>query len=428
MKFSSVSLLGLSIFGHSPSLCFAQVGEIPVVTINDHINGWSPVTYVSISGGSSNVPLLVDTGSSTIAFCNNTDMGNSSKSIYYSCEAYGDGFNGWVGSMYIAQLSFGGYNEEVTDPELIVALMKTQNSNLCTPKISGIMGADLGSPYGYFKEQVLPKPGGPNHCNFTESAGSYNGQFGKSMLNSANQYTFALIGLSKERNSALVAKDKFEQTSVMAFGERARERVKGQTSAGTALFASDKSFYYTFWNNVTFDITGLKNDTYCMVLTGGDCKVTIDNEKVYIDSGTQELELPWLIEYYNDAWVEFRDMITDETTLTISIGDVQLSFDSDTLIDWYKGENIVTSGNTSQATIGFPVFWMYDILFDVNAKELNVKKDISYGNVTFYERTSTTSGGANKKSSKTSKSDKNGKIWKKEKKGKKTKEPKVGKK
>jgi len=403
MNFSSVYLLALSTFGLSPSLCFAQLDEIPVVTINDPQNGWSPVTYVSISGGTSNVPLLVDTGSSAIAFCNDIDMGNSLKTIYYGCNAYGKGYNGWVGSFYNTSLTFGDYNEEVTDPELSsVALMKTQNAELCTPNIQGIMGTDLGSVSAFFEEQVLPKPGGPENCDFTETAHHYSSQFGKTMLNSADQYTFALIGLSKERKKEFVAKDKVEQTSVMAFGERARERVKEQTSAGSAAFASDEKSWYRFLNNVSFDITGLKKDTDCMVLTGGDCKVTVDNEKttdtaVIIDSGTQPLVLPWL----DGALKEFEGMITDETTLTISIGDVQLFFDSDTLIKWNRGNNIATSGDTSSATIGFPVFWMYDILFDVNAKNLTEK---SYGNVTFYKRTHTTSGGANKKSSMTSKS------------------------
>ena len=395
--------MALSTFGLSPSLCFAQLDEIPVVTINDPQNGWSPVTYVSISGGTSNVPLLVDTGSSAIAFCNDIDMGNSLKTIYYGCNAYGKGYNGWVGSVYNTSLTFGDYNEEVTDPELSsVALMKAQNAELCTPNIQGIMGTDLGSVAAFFEEQVLPKPGGPENCDFTETAHYYSSQFGKTMLNSADQYTFALIGLSKERKKEFVAKDKVEQTSVMAFGERARERVKNQTSAGSAAFASDEKSWYRFLNNVSFDITGLKKDTDCMVLTGGDCKVTVDNEKttdmaVIIDSGTQPLVLPWL----DGALKEFEGMITDETTLTISIGDVQLFFDSDTLIKWNRGNNIATSGDTSSAIIGFPVFWMYDILFDVNAKNLTEK---SYGNVTFYKRTPTTSGGANKKSSMTSKS------------------------
>ena len=419
--------MALSTFGLSPSLCFAQLDEIPVVTINDPQNGWSPVTYVSISGGTSNVPLLVDTGSSAIAFCNDIDMGNSLKTIYYGCNAYGKGYNGWVGSVYNTSLTFGDYNEEVTDPELSsVALMKAQNAELCTPNIQGIMGTDFGSVAAFFEEQVLPKPGGPENCDFTETAHYYSSQFGKTMLNSADQYTFALIGLSKERKKEFVAKDKVEQTSVMAFGERARERVKNQTSAGSAAFASDEKSWYRFLNNVSFDITGLKKDTDCMVLTGGDCKVTIDNKKannpVVIDSETSQMILPWLLDIK-----DFEGMITDETTLTISIGDVKLSIDSDTLLDWFNEKNMYPSGSTSSARLGFPVFWMYDILFDVNAKDLTENKT-SYGNVTFYKRNSTASGGANKKSSKTSKSDKNGKIWKKEKKGKKTKEPKVGKK
>jgi len=329
-------------------------------------------------------------------------MGNSAETIYYGCNAYGDGSYGWVGSFYNALLSFGDYNEEVTDPELsFVALMKTQNAGMCTPNIKGIMGTDLSYDLRYVKERVLPTSGHKD-CSSTETASHYSGQFVKTMLNSADQYTFAFIGLSKERKREYVAKDKVEQTSVMAFGERARERVKEQTSAGSAAFASDESSWYTFSNNVTFDITGLKKDTDCMLLTGGNCKVTIDNEKttgmpVIIDSGTQILVLPWL----DGALKEFEGMITDETTLTISIGDVQLSFDSDTLIDWNKGEHVITNGDTSSARLGLPVFWMYDILFDVNAKNLTENK---YGNVTFYKRTDTTSGGANMKSSKTSKS------------------------
>ena len=405
--------MALSTFGLSPSLCFAQLDEIPVVTINDPQNGWSPVTYVSISGGTSNVPLLVDTGSSSIAFCNDIDMGNSAETIYYGCNAYGDGSYGWVGSFYNALLSFGDYNEEVTDPELsFVALMKTQNAGMCTPNIKGIMGTDLSYDLRYVKEQVLPTSGHKD-CSSTETASYYSGQFVKTMLNSADQYTFAFIGLSKERKREYVAKDKVEQTSVMAFGERARERVKNHTCAGSAAFASDENSWYTFSNDVTFDITGLKKDTDCMLLTGGDCKVTIDNKKannpVIIDSGTSQMILPWL----HGALKEFEGMITDETTLTISIGDVQLSFDSDTLIDWNKGEHVITNGDTSSARLGLPVFWMYDILFDVNAKDLTEKN--SYGNVNFYKRNSTTSGeksfctpttsgGANMKSSKTSKS------------------------
>jgi len=420
MNFSRLCLLALSTFGLSPYLCFAQFDEIPVVTINDPIRSWTPVTYVSISGGTSNVPLVVDTGSSTIAFCNKTDMGTSTKTKYYGCAAYGNGSSGWVGSYYYAQLSLGDYNESVTDPgSSFVGLMKTESSKFCTPNIKGIMGTDLNRNRFYAEEQLLPKPGGPNKCG-SEWLGTYSGQFGKNMLNSANQYTFALIGLSKERNSEFVAKDKVEQTSVLAFGERARERVKEQTSAGSAAFTTDYEDWYTFSNNVTFDITGLKNETFCTVLTGGDCKVTIDYEKthqpVIIDSGHQQLFLPWL--NLDEHLKEFKEMVTEETTLTISIGDVQLSFDYDTLNDWVKGNNIVASGSTSFAKLGFPVFWMYDILFDVNTKDMSEK---SYGNVTFYKRTSTTSGGANKKSSKTSKSDKNGKIGKKEKKGKERK-------
>ena len=312
----------------------------------------------------------------------------------------GNGSVGWVGSFYNASLSFGDYNEEVTDPELsVVALMKTENAGMCTSNIKGIMGTNLYLNQRYIKEQVLPT-NGHKGCNSTETAGYYSGQFVKTMLNSADQYTFAFIGLSKERKREYVAKDKVEQTSVMAFGERARERVKNHTSAGSAAFTSDESAWYAFSNNVTFDITGLKKDTDCMLLTRGDCKVTIDNEKannpVYIDSGTPQMILPWL-------HLHLERIITDETTLTISIGDVQLSFDSDTLIDWNKGEHVTTNGDTSSARLGLPVFWMYDILFDVNAKDLTENKT-SYGNVTFYKRTPTTSGGANKKSSKTSKS------------------------
>jgi len=303
--------------------------------------------------------------------------------------------------------------------------MKTQNFGMCTPYVKGIMGTDLGSDRRYVKEQALPTSD-LNGCSSTETANLYRSQFGKTMLNSADQYTFAFIGLSKEPPPKweYVAKNKVEQTSVMAFGERARERVKEHTSAGSAAFENKKNSWYTFLNNVTFDITGLKKDTDCMVLTGGDCKVTIDNEKannpVVIDSGTSQMILPWLL-----GIKDFEGMITDETTLTISIGDVQLSFDSDTLLDWFNGNNMYPSGSTSSARLGFPVFWMYDILFDVNAKDLTENKT-SYGNVTFYKRTPTTSGGANKKSSKTSKSGKNGKIGIKEKKGKEMKEGKVG--
>ena len=393
--------MALSTFGLTPYLCFAQLDEIPVVTINDE-GTWRPVTYVSISGGTSNVPLLVDTGSSSIAFCNDIDMGNSAETIYYGCNAYGDGSYGWVGSFYNALLSFGDYNEEVTDPELsFVALMKTQNFGACTQNIKGIMGTDLSYDRRYVKEQVLPTSGHKD-CSSTETASYYSGQFVKTMLNSADQYTFAFIGLSKERKREYVAKDKVEQTSVMAFGERARVRVKNHTSAGSAAFASDESSWYTFSNNVTFDITGLKKDTDCMLLTGGDCKVTIDNKKannpVVIDSETSQMILPWLLDIK-----DFEGMITDETTLTISIGDVKLSIDSDTLLDWFNEKNMYPSGSTSSARLGFPVFWMYDILFDVNAKDLTENKT-SYGNVTFYKRNSTASGGANKKSSKTSKS------------------------
>ena len=363
---------------------------------------------VSISGGSSEKPLLVDTGSSTIAFCNETDMGDSTPLEQYGCSSYGEAGsspNGWVGQLYNTSLAFGTGNETVSDPLTVQAFkVKDENTNICTKYVRGILGVDLGLDYLYGE----PKPLYPldKLCD-GEASDELPGQFASSMLTSKDSYTYGFHGLSPVRDGGLGLVPSYAPVpvqnptdSVISFGETTHQRVKNQESLGKASFTSSgynnitgdagNATWYTFVDDVTYTFVGLGNETDCEDVLGwdyDDCYYTVSNNgesRVVIDSGTQELEIP------ANGWPE----TTDDTVLIINIGDgVELTFDAETLNSWnqknpYLAIKLVGPGSDNpnlSPTLGFPVFWRYDIVFDVSIDKVQ-EGTKRYGDVTFYER------------------------------------------
>jgi len=391
MKFPSVSLLTLSTLLFKSTHCSATeiLGEIPMLTVLDPINGWSPFTYLNIANASA-VPVLVDTGSSNIAVCNTTDMGSSKALAMYGCSAYAGGNIGWTGQLYESEVVFGTKNEAVKDPEPSnIFRMRTQNSKLCTPNLKGIMGVDMA--YNTYHDKPMPLPTRDTSC----PNGEYDlrPQFASSMMTAEDSYTFGFIGLSPYRNSP------DETASVMAFGKTARERVENQISAGTASFSSaieENLNWYTFTDSVTWELVGVNDDDCADYFESKTCSQTFDldidynkdNLPVVIDSGTQKLEIPFVDENALVAWAE---AVNDDYMLIITIGEAELKFDNDALkylinqsSQAYVNDNPNAMSLAHGKTLGFPVFWYYDIIFDVNWKEANSLG--RYGNVTFYER------------------------------------------
>ena len=407
MKFVSSSVMALAAFCTKATTkhCASAediAGEIPIWTEIDPVKGPIAVTHVSISGGSSNVPMIVDTGSSAISFCKPTDMGSSEPTGYYGCSSYGESTateeQGWAGELYETNLILGSDNETFAVPAVKAFKMDVYGNDgtthICgTPSLSGIMGVD---PFPVVIHDTPRTNVSVEQCPpvaNTNTTTNITGQFLSSAVTAGDLYTFGFIGMSPDRNSS----DK-NGDSVFAFGETAQERVQNSDSVGSASFTArdlvDTS-NYSFEGPVTYEFVGLKDDNCTDLFINGDCSYTyepLDDAKaniteqqkktnLFIDSGTPGLMLPTVF-----LPQDFQPLITDTTVLTITVGEAILEFDADFLKYLIDLGALAGISYTGEQVLGLPVFWKYDILFDVKIDELEVGSESSYGGVTFYER------------------------------------------
>ena len=99
-------------------------------------------------GGGSPVPVLVDTGSAEAAVCPGVEVGSAMPSQDFGCAQYGGQGappNGWVGQFYNATVVFGRGAQSVVDPsKMSVAVITSQNTDICTANVQGIVGVNYG--------------------------------------------------------------------------------------------------------------------------------------------------------------------------------------------------------------------------------------------------------------------------------------------
>jgi hypothetical protein len=339
-------------------------GTIPLVTVNDAENGWSPYTYMAIDGGAS-VPMLVDTGSSAIAVCAGTNIGSAAATGKYGCGAYGDGTYGWVGSYFKGTATFGKGTEVVKDPTAIqFNLIQKENCEICTKNLSGIIGLDYGEDDYYNSAQPMPSS---SHNGCGSSAGVIPGQFDKTLVVAGDSYTYAFIGPNRKNTG----------DPVIAFGNTAKNLLSTETNAGTALLSKQFTYWYAFSQALTFQFHGYSSSTFCATSTCSFTQHGTNADNVAIsDSGTQQLVLPrgLFSKNFTDDDAEILKL-PDALSLSIKVGTAditipgikQLMYDYDAVVD-------------DVPVLGFPVHWVYDVLFDI------MTDSTSAGKITFYER------------------------------------------
>ena len=377
-------------------------GAIPIWNAMVPYKGLTPMIHVSLPGGSSDIPMMVDTGSDAIAFCKTVEMStNAEPTGFYGCTSYGvsteEEQEGWAGELYNTPLVFGTGNETFLVSSVKAFKMEVYGNggttNICEPpSLNGIMGI---SPFSRVLYDAPPTNTeiSPAQCLFTNNSSNTTlvPQFLSSVVTEDDQYTFGFLGMAPYRNSSTNHGD-----SVLAFGATAQQRVQDRVRAGSVSFAEHNSINtltYQFAGPVTYEFVGLKDDNCEDLFLNGDCAYTFvpytgtnvaDENKygnAYIDSGTTALILPTV---FQDS--DFQPLITDNTMLTITVGDAALEFDADFLRYLIEKGMLFGEGYTGANILGLPVFWKYDILFDVNIEKLKIGSDSSYGGVTFYER------------------------------------------
>ena len=404
MKLTPSSILALAavfFIQATTQLCEA-VGAIPIWNAMVPDKGLTPMIHVSLPGGSSDIPMMVDTGSDAIAFCKSVEMSTNAESTgKYSCTSYGESTateeEGWAGELYDTNLILGSNNETVLVSSVKVFQMEVYGNagttNICEPpSLNGIMGI---SPLSQVLYDALPTPTeiSPAQCVITNNKSNTTlvPQFLSSVVTEDDQYTFGFLGMAPYRNSSTNHGD-----SVLAFGATAQQRVQDRVRTGSVSFAEHntiETLTYQFAGPVTYEFVGLKDDDCEDLFLNGDCSYTFvpytgtnvtDENKygnAYIDSGTTALILPTV---FQDS--DFQPLITDDTMLTITVGDAALEFDADFLRYLIGKGMLFGEGYTGVNILGLPVFWKYDILFDVDLEKLKIGSDSSYGGVTFYER------------------------------------------
>lgn len=311
--------------------------------------------------------MLVDTGSSALAVCPGTNVGAAKATGKYGCGAYGDGYNGWVGQYFQGTATFGRGTEVVKDPtDITFALIKKENTDICTDNIFGIMGLDYGEDSYYNQEQKLPAPGGPETCGWSD--GDYPGQFDKTLVVAEDLYTYALIGTNRKNSG----------DPVIAFGSTAYNLLNKSTNAGTASLSKKYTYWYAFSQPLTFQLHGYSSSTICASRYCSFTQQGTNADNVAIsDSGTQQLVLPSGLfsnnfDPDNDTDISKLD---DSMSVSIKVGTADITIPNIKQLLWdYDAvvENV--------PVLGFPVHWVYDVLFDIETDSS------SAGKITFYER------------------------------------------
>ena len=309
-------------------------------------SGWHRVyTDVLFEGATESTPVLIDTGSSELAVCPGTDMGSAKATKQYASCAYGDGSYGWVGEWYEGTATFGAQGESVTDSKpILAALISNENAHLCSPNLKGILGVDFGGNTLYSTPQKIGV-GGEGKTSQKES-------FATTMLNEADDYTMAFIGVTADNSGS----------AVIAFGSTAEEMLSHDTFVGSTQILKSNDIWYTLKTPMTVSFKNVEG------LTGGTTfNAPSVNYDPIIDSGTPSLVLPNVVRnamYY--AGFSLSTLPSDAIIVIEMPGDLILELPLSKLGN--VAEN-VTFG--SQPILGFPVFWIYDIKFQTQKEVLS---------------------------------------------------------
>jgi len=373
----------------------AAIGTaIPLHSVNS-INGWQPLTYVSIGSGTP-IPVLVDTGSQIMAVCPQTDAADStSVPGEYACKMYGKTTQapiGWEGQYRSAKVTFGKGTQITADSyEMKFGQIESDSdAGICSKEFSGILGASLGTYDSYTtKLQSIVKGrkwagccgNSGTHCAHGTTSLHQQGQFEKTMLTSANERAMAFIG---------VTQDDAHTPGVLAFGATAHTMLNQDKRIGSLQLVGGTG-YYSFKGSVTFRIKGWAEGCKHMTDMAPDCSYTWIQTKSagpnpylpLIDSGSQRVDVP----------SKFWDSIL-KATKAVNINPAQanhkspprsatmeMSFENseaklefpDFFSKAFESNSLYPKlgGNWFRRTegvprIGFSAFWEYDFLFQLN--------------------------------------------------------------
>ncbi len=310
-------------------------------------SGWRRVyTDIVFEGATKQTPVLIDTGSSELAVCPGTEMGNARPTGHYASCAYGDGSYGWVGEWYEGKVTFGTPGGCVTDSKpMLAAAMNNENAHLCTPHLKGILGVDFGGNTLYTSPQKIGEFTGRGEVYRKES-------FATTMLNPGDDYTMAFIGVTPDNSGQ----------AVIAFGSTAEEMLSRGTIAGSTLIIKSNTIWYTLKTPMTVSFRNVDGLTDKITFNASSV-----NYDPIIDSGTPCLVLPNEVQYAMFAAGFSTGTLPSDAIIVIEMpGGLVLELPLSRLGN--VAEN-VTFG--SQPILGFPVFWIYDIKFQTQKEVLS---------------------------------------------------------
>eukprot|EP00933_Yihiella_yeosuensis_P026065 TRINITY_DN20226_c0_g2_i1.p1 TRINITY_DN20226_c0_g2~~TRINITY_DN20226_c0_g2_i1.p1 ORF type:complete len:447 (-),score=65.87 TRINITY_DN20226_c0_g2_i1:51-1391(-) len=351
---------------------------------------------IGIKVGAKDFNVMVDSGSSTLALCDNS-LENSTDTGLMACATYGNNCHGFSGPVVAAPFEFGGVKISKPMPTVLMQYKAGMQHNDCvssTPPLDGILGVGNGGLS--FQFRVTPTTGVPNifesgtcppggyECppamfgglgsfetvwwSFVESNGGRNRRF---------PYQFGIYwdgaGFGPGSGSIFTgdAVDTFRETSKMA----------KPIVTGMHLYQVDRqspTWSMSYYINVTSYVATAANGTTlqtiahpmydCYVGRVGPCVAS-----AYVDTGNPGIFMP--DEIINAMEVYFSSTSADEATVSIGLGDGQAL---DLLITrdwWIWASPCMVSGGVLYGALGSPLWYFYKfITFDVARKQFTFVK------------------------------------------------------